>query len=100
NLLRGLEKVEPNLAQIESELQAHWEIVSEGAQTILRAEGVSDAYEQLKELTRGKALTSEGYQEWVAGLNGNGELKTKLLALSPTSYIGLARELTAQALGE
>lgn len=99
NLLRGLEKVEPNLAQIDQELEAHWEIVSEGAQTILRAEGVSDAYEQLKTLTRGKALTREDYEQWVYGLNGSTQLKVKLLELSPTTYIGLARELTAQALG-
>lgn len=100
NLLRGLEKVEPNLAHIERELEAHWEIVSEGAQTILRAEGVSDAYEQLKALTRGKALTREMYEQWVNGLQGSAQLKTKLLELSPNSYIGLARELTLQALGD
>ena len=31
-----------------AELEAHWEVVAEGAQTILRAAGVSDAYDQLK----------------------------------------------------
>ena len=71
NLIRGLEKVEPNTAQIEKELEEHWEIVSEGAQTILRAEGVDNAYEQFKTLTRGKALTREGYEQWVSGLNGS-----------------------------
>ncbi|MCC7162340.1 MAG: adenylosuccinate lyase [Anaerolineae bacterium] len=100
NLLRGLEKVEPNLAQIEKELEAHWEIVSEGAQTILRAAGIPDAYEQLKLLTRGKTLTREAYIQWVRGLNGNPQLEAKLLALSPTTYFGLARELTARALGD
>ena len=38
-----------------AELEAHWEIVAEGAQTILRAAGVSDAYDQLKSIARGKA---------------------------------------------
>ncbi len=100
NLLRGLDKIEPNLEHINQELEAHWEIVSEGAQTILRAAGVSDAYEQLKTLTRGKALTREGYEQWVYSLNGNTQLKTKLLELSPQKYIGLAEQLTRNALGE
>ncbi len=100
NLVRGLDKIEPNLEHIEQELEAHWEIVAEGAQTILRAAGVSDAYEQLKTLTRGKQLTREGYEQWVYGLKGNAQLKTKLLELSPQKYIGLAEQLTRNAIGE
>jgi adenylosuccinate lyase len=100
NLLRGLDKVEPNIEHIQQELEAHWEIIAEGAQTILRAAGVGDAYEQLKTLTRGKHLTREGYEQWVYGLKGNAQLKTKLLELSPQKYIGLAEQLTRNALGE
>lgn len=98
NVLRGLTKIEPNRKHMEKELEAHWEIVAEGAQTILRASGVEDAYEQLKALTRGKTLTREGYEQWVSGLNGNAKLKEKLLELSPESYIGLASQLVARAL--
>ena len=100
NIVRGLDKIEPNLEHIAQELEAHWEIVAEGAQTMLRAAGVSDAYEQLKTLTRGKPLTREGYEQWVYSLNGNTQLKTKLLELSPQKYIGLAEQLTRNALGE
>ena len=100
NLVRGLDKIEPNLEHINQELEAHWEIVAEGAQTILRAAGVSDAYEQLKTLTRGKPLTREGYEQWVYGLKGNAQLKAKLLELSPQKYIGLAEQLTRNAIGE
>lgn len=100
NLLRGLDKIEPNVAHMQQELENHWEIVSEGAQTILRAAGVNDAYEQLKTLTRGKAITREDYEKWVYSLNGDTQLKVKLLELSPEKYIGLARELTNKALGE
>lgn len=100
NLVRGLDKIEPNLEKIDQELQAHWEIVSEGAQTILRAAGALDAYEKLKTLTRGKTLTREGYEEWVHSLNADNELAVELLALSPQTYIGLARTLTERALSE
>lgn len=100
NLLRGLNKVEPNSEHILEQLENHWEIVSEGAQTILRAAGVSDAYEQLKSLTRGKALNQDGYEKWVYSLNGNTQLKVRLLELSPQKYIGLAEQLTRNALQE
>jgi len=66
----------------------------------LRAAGVNDAYEQLKTLTRGKAITRDDYEKWVYSLNGDTQLKVKLLELSPEKYIGLARELTNKALGE
>jgi adenylosuccinate lyase len=94
NILRGLDKVEPNLEQIERELNDHYEIISEGAQTILRAAGIPDAYEQLKTLTRGKPLTRADYEKWVSSLNSDKTLQDKLLALSPTAYTGLAEQLT------
>lgn len=100
NILRGLAKVEPNAEEMEKELDAHWEIVAEGAQTILRAAGVENAYEQLKTLTRGKTLTREGYEQWVYSLNGNMKLKVRLLELSPRNYVGLAEQLVARALKE
>jgi adenylosuccinate lyase len=98
NLLRGLDKIEPNVEHMGRELENHWEIVAEGAQTILRAAGVSDAYEQLKGLAQGKQLSREEYEQWVRNLNGNIQLKEKLLELSPRKYIGLARELTERAI--
>lgn len=98
NLLRGLEKIEPNLARIEQELENHWEIIAEGAQTILRAAGVENAYEQLKALTHGKPLNREAYENWVRSLKGTPELQVKLLELSPQKYVGLAQALTEKAL--
>ncbi len=100
NLVRGLGKIEPNVEHIEQELEEHWEIVAEGAQTILRAAGVSDAYEQLKTLTRGKPLTRDEYEQWVYSLSGDTQLKVNLLELSPQKYIGLAEQLTRNALEE
>ena len=37
NLARGLDRIEPNEAKLRADLESHWEIVAEGAQTILRA---------------------------------------------------------------
>jgi adenylosuccinate lyase len=90
---KGLERVEANEAGIRSALEAHWEVVTEGAQTILRAANVPSAYEQLKSLTRGKGITQESYQNWVDSLEVEETVKSKLRSLSPLTYIGLAGEI-------
>ena len=61
---RGLKRIAPDEEKLKAELNAHWEVVSEGAQTILRAAGKSDAYESLKEQTRGRVLTESDYKAW------------------------------------
>jgi adenylosuccinate lyase len=90
---KGLERVEANEAGIRSALEAHWEVVAEGAQTILRAANVPSAYDQLKSLTRGKGITQESYQNWVDSLEVEETVKSKLRSLSPLIYIGLAGEI-------
>ena len=93
SIARGLNRVEANEAGMRSALDAHWEVVAEGAQTILRAENIPSAYEQLKSLTRGKAITQESYQGWVKALDVDAKIKIQLLTLSPLTYIGLAKEV-------
>lgn len=100
SVLRGLEKIEPDQEKLRAELDAHWEIIAEGAQTILRAAGVSGAYEQLKTLTRGKTLNRNAYLVWVDSLALPDSIREPLRALSPTSYLGLAEQLTRKALEE
>ena len=93
NILAGLGKIIPNKVKMEEDLENHWECLAEGIQTILRVEGVPDAYEKLKELTRGKKITKEILQKFITGLKVSKQAKEKLLKLSPQSYIGLAKEL-------
>ncbi len=87
-----------NEPRLRADLEAHWETVAEGAQTILRAAGVSEAYEQLKELTRGRTLTREDYLSWVEDLPVAADVRARLEALSPLTYIGLAEELVDRVL--
>lgn len=94
NLQRGLKRIAPDEEKLKAELNAHWEVVSEGAQTILRAAGKPDAYESLKEKTRGQVLTESDYNAWCDSLDIDDATRQKLKALSPESYIGLAVELT------
>lgn len=93
NILAGLEKISPNNIKMEQDLENHWEVVAEGIQTILRAEGMPNAYEKLKELTRGKKITKEIIKSFISGLKVSLKTKDKLEKLSPKSYIGLASKL-------
>ena len=93
SVARGLRRIEPHTEHMRAELQAHWEVIAEGAQTILRAANIPTAYEQLKALVRGQALTPRDYQAWVEALDVAPSVKARLRALSPLRYLGLAQEL-------
>ncbi len=94
NLERGLKRVAPDEEKLKAELNAHWEVISEGAQTILRAAGKPDAYESLKDQTRGRVLTEADYKSWCNSIKVDDETRARLKRLSPETYIGLAIELT------
>lgn len=99
NLQRGLKRIAPDEEKLKAELNAHWEVVSEGAQTILRAVGKSDAYESLKEQTRGRVLTEAEYKSWCDLIDVDSTTRQKLKSLSPETYIGLAMKLTDKLIG-
>jgi adenylosuccinate lyase len=94
NLQRGLKRIAPDEEKLKEELNAHWEVISEGAQTILRAAGRPDAYESLKEQTRGRVLTEADYRSWCSAIDVDDSTRDKLKSLSPATYIGLAVKLT------
>jgi len=98
NFQRGLKRIALDEEKLKAELNAHWEVVSEGAQTILRAAGKSDAYESLKEQTRGRVLTETDYKAWCDVIDVDDATRKKLKSLSPETYIGLAVELTERLL--
>lgn len=90
----GLEKVEVNKAKLKSELETKWEVLAESIQTMLRKYGVPDAYNKLKELTRGKDISKQNLQKFVKSLKElSDEDKKTLLKLTPETYIGLAETL-------
>jgi len=95
SLARGLERVEVDESALRSEVEAHWEVIAEGAQTILRAAGEAEAYDLLKSLTRGRGLDQQSYLRWVEELQVAAETKERLRGLTPLSYLGLAENLAA-----
>ena len=68
-------------------------MLAEPVQTVLRRYGVANAYEQLKELTRGKGITRDALHAFIDGLQIPVDARTRLKALTPATYIGKAAEL-------
>ena len=91
---KGLEKITPNKLKISEELDSNWEDLTEAVQTFMRYEGVPDAYEQLKNLSRGSKLNKETYISFIKTLAISEESKNKLLQLKPSAYIGIAEDLS------
>lgn len=91
--LRGLGKLEVNEAAIAADIDNAWELLAEPVQTVMRRYGLPNPYEQLKELTRGKGITQEGLKQFIQQLDLPEAEKTRLLAMTPASYIGKAAEL-------
>ena len=93
SISKGLDKVKPNKEVILNELNNNWEVLTEAVQTIMRYEGIDNAYEQLKSLSRGNKLNKESYLKFVSDLPISDKSKEKLLKLTPSKYIGLANKL-------
>ena len=91
SLNKGMNKISPNKDTIMRELDNNWEVLTEAVQTVMRYEGIDDAYELLKTLSRGKKLDKGSYQEFISNLEISSESKNKLLKLTPSKYIGLAK---------
>ncbi len=95
----GLKKVAVNTDKIFSDLDSKWEVLAEPIQTVLRKYGIPDAYNQLKELTRGKNISKESIHEFIKSLDViSDEDKSTLLKLTPSDYIGLAVKIVEDEL--
>jgi len=92
--LRGLNKLEANPQRIEDDLNASWEVLAEPIQTVMRRYGIANAYDKLKELTRGKqGINRASLQTFIASLDIPEGEKQRLMQLSPETYTGKAVEL-------
>lgn len=99
NATRGLTEIELSPVVLEADLAENWEVLAEAIQTVIRAEvaagrsDITDPYQLLKELTRGRRINSEDLARFVQDLNIGQEAKDRLMLLKPNTYTGLAAEL-------
>jgi adenylosuccinate lyase len=93
NILNDLDKLNLNTHLLRSELNNHWEILAEPIQTVMRRYGITDAYEQLKDLTR---ISNHGelnqalLHEFINNQALPKEVKESLKKLTPSDYTGYA----------
>lgn len=86
----GLNKLMVNEKLLNDELDNNYSILTEAIQTILRKNKVNNAYELLKDLSRGKTLSQEELMDFINKLPINNIDKETLLKLTPQDYIGLS----------
>ncbi|MBK6974328.1 MAG: adenylosuccinate lyase [Sterolibacteriaceae bacterium] len=91
--LRGLSKLEADRGQLATDLEDAWEVLAEPIQTVMRRYGVPNPYERLKDLTRGKGISRDALQDFIRKLAIPEAEKTRLLAMTPATYVGKAVEL-------
>jgi adenylosuccinate lyase len=91
--LRGLAKLEADPARLAADLDEAWEVLAEPVQTVMRRFAIENPYEQLKAMTRGKAITREALHAFIATLAIPETERQRLLAMTPASYVGKAAEL-------
>jgi adenylosuccinate lyase len=89
----GLNKLELNQEALADDLDNAWEVLAEPIQTVMRRYGVQGAYEKLKEVTRGKTVTAQALHGLIRSLEIPEAEKTRLLAMTPASYVGMAASL-------
>ena len=88
--LKGIGKLELNAARIAEDLDNCWEVLAEPVQTVMRRYAVENAYEKLKELTRGKGISASALAEFIETLEIPEQAKAELRQLTPANYIGNA----------
>ncbi|MCX7193889.1 MAG: adenylosuccinate lyase [Proteobacteria bacterium] len=92
--LKGLNKLEINVQRVSADLDASWEVMAEPIQTVMRRYNIENAYDKLKELTRGQSgINRDSLRAFIETLAIPEDEKQRLLQLSPDTYIGKAAEL-------
>ncbi|MCX6794626.1 MAG: adenylosuccinate lyase [Candidatus Falkowbacteria bacterium] len=91
-LSAGLKRLSVNHVHIHEELDNHWEVIAEAYQVILRREGITEGYELLLKLTKGKRVTKKLLYRFIDlaikeyGLSA--ETAQELEKITPHNYVG------------
>jgi len=91
--LRGIAKLEVDRQALARDLDDAWEVLAEPIQTVMRRHGIDKPYERLKALTRGRCVDRQTLHAFIESLDLPAEAKTRLLALTPASYVGEGENL-------
>lgn len=90
SLVKGLNKLELKENVIKADLEKNSVVIAEAIQTVLRREGVTDAYEKLKDLTRvSSKVEASAYVDFIDGLSVSDDVKMELKQITPFNYTGV-----------
>jgi adenylosuccinate lyase len=92
-LQRGLGKIAAAPDVIAADIDAAHEVLGEALQTALRAAGVPNGYELLKDFTRGTDVDAASLAAFIDQLPLPAADRARLKALTPAQYLGLATEM-------
>ena len=93
SIIKGNEKLQINKDALKNDLDDNWEVLAEAIQTVMRRYNIPNAYEQMKDLTRGLTIDSSKLNQFINLLDIPDEAKKRLLNLTPQNYTGLATQL-------
>lgn len=90
SLIKGLNKIVVNHEKIEHDLRKNWLVVAEAIQTVLKREGITNAYELLKDFTRGnKQISQSEMEQFIDQLPVDEKVKNELKNITPFNYTGI-----------
>jgi adenylosuccinate lyase len=92
-ITKGNDKLEINHAALHEDLTDRWDILTEAIQTVMRRYNVPNAYEQMRDLTRGQTINRQQLEQFIHRLPIPADARDGLLNLSPAQYTGLASQL-------
>ncbi len=99
SVLKGLDKLVVNKSRLTTDLDDSWEVLTEAVQTVMRRRGIADAYERLKDFSRGQPVDEAMLGRLIEATDELSERDKKLLKLlTPESYTGLAEQMTNRTL--
>jgi adenylosuccinate lyase len=98
--LRGLARISLDERAAREHVDAAPETLTEAYQTILRAEGLEDPYEKLRQATRGRAIGLPELHAWVKTLSVSADVKRRLIALRPADYVGVSAQLARRVIAD
>ncbi len=93
SILRGLDRIAPDPARIQADIDGAWEVLAEPIQTVMRLHGIEQPYEKLKALTRGKGLEPDHMRAFIESLGLPQQAREQLLKLTPREYTGNAPDM-------
>ncbi|QCI23804.1 adenylosuccinate lyase [Buchnera aphidicola (Macrosiphoniella sanborni)] len=93
SVLLGISKLEINEKKLLHTLDQNWSILSEPIQTVMRRYGIKNAYEKLKNITRGKEINKNIIHAFISSLNIPEKEKERLKNITPSNYIGYSSQI-------